>query len=194
MERFFEKPLIEAQTRCICRQPGSTRALLVKTKPWGGGAVSRMTEEGVMVSHRFIRTDPPMGPKLGVRDDCLTATTADSPLEIAADFIELLTEDRQLANDGELLTKSVPSLKGEVVVELKVPTDSPWRWEVVVNGTRAAATNNDWHVIAMRDLVKRLRANARQQMEGVAPSQKTAGDSDLHGHYFPPVGPKISNN
>ncbi len=162
MERVFDKPLLEAGTLCLYRQPGSVKARLVRTHPWAGGSIGWSKGGRPLVYHRLMRTDPGVGPSPRVSDQFLTPVHADQPLTIAAAFVGQLSRDAAILKDAALLERQTPTLTGQIGVQITTPKRTPWRWEVLLDGHRVAATNNDWHAAALRDLAETLQRKAGQ--------------------------------
>ncbi len=160
--REYERPLLSSDVLCIYRLPGSIKGSLARAGQWSGAAVGLLRDNGPMMYHRFMQTDPAMGPSVGVSDAHLTELSNGSTMGIAAAFIEQLVEDAAIVNDATRLSEGVPTLLGQVTVEVMVPTGPPWRWAVNVNGMEVASVQDDWHVGALRDLARALGERAAQ--------------------------------
>lgn len=176
MERDFAKPLLDADALCVCREPGSVQARLVRAGEWGGASVGFVGQiTGPVRYHRYMQTVPPTGPLVGMSDEHLTAVPGDEPREIAAVFVEGLADDEQIINDGASLLQEIPTLTGladgsrVLSVEVIVPPGPNWQWLVLINGKQAASVEAEWHVTALETLAAQLRGE---------PSWSDTDDSD----------------
>ena len=158
--REYERPQLKSDALCIYRLPGSIKGSLARAGQWNGAAVGLIRDNGPMVYHRFMQTDPPVGPKVGVSDAYLTELSDGSTMGIAAAFVGQLAQDSAIVSDATRLSQGVPTLVGRVTVEVTVPTGAPWRWAVSVNGMEVAHVQDDWHVGALRDLARALNERA----------------------------------
>ncbi len=166
MKRQYAKPLLEPDVLCLYRRPGSVVAQLVRAGRWEGAAVGYAPDtDSQLLYHRFMRTQPHVGPLAGVNEQHLVELPEDaSAYEIAAVFVEQLAGDAKIADDGARLLERIPTLAGPVRVEVMVPPGPNWRWVVQINGKQVASTEADWHVDALKDLANHLRDKA----EGLA--------------------------
>lgn len=159
MERVFKNPLLDENALCIYREPGSVKGMLVRAGQWRGGSAGFPTlGGGPLVSHRFMRTRPPMGPLIGVSDEYLTEVPEGAPLHIGAEFIARLADDDLIADQPARLLREIPTLLGDVTVEVAVASSGGrWRCGVVVNGMEVASAAADTHVGVLKNLAQRLR-------------------------------------
>ena len=159
MERVFKNPLLDENALCIYRESGSVKGTLVRAGQWRGGSAGfAIAQGGPLVSHRFMRTRPPMGPLIGVSDEYLTQVPEESPLRIAAEFVRQLAHDDLIANEPARLLQKVPALLGDVTVEVAVASsDERWRCGVVVNGMEVASAAGHTHVSVLDDLAQQLQ-------------------------------------
>ena len=101
MKRQYAKPLLEQDVLCLYRPPGSVVAQLVRAGRWHGAAVGYAPDtDSPLVYHRFMRTQPPVGPLAGVSEQHLLELSEDaSAYEIADRIVVLL--DGKVAALGE---------------------------------------------------------------------------------------------
>jgi len=161
MERVFKNPLLDENALCIYRESGSVKGTLVRAGQWRGGSAGFISAGGgPLISHRFMRTRPSIGPLIGVSDEHLTEVPEAAPLRTAAEFVGQLADDDLIVNEPARLLQETPALLGDVTVEVAVAfSDERWRCGVVVNGMEVASAAAESHVGVLKKLAQQLQEN-----------------------------------